>query len=413
MKILLSAFACAPNRGSEPGVGWNWANALSKNNEVYVLTREENRKEIEAYRQEHTIPFHVEYFGIPFFEEHIGIPFQKNLYTMVWQKKVVVCASQLHDKHHFDICHHITYASFKYPTQLYQLGIPLIVGPVGGGEVTPESCKQTYGLKERIFEFIHDLQIKLTIHKRQFTRMCENAAILLTTTQETYDCIPDAYKSKSKIMQTIGVAKSEIERISVCRDYAEGKSFKVLYVGNLLHLKGVCLLPEIAKRIDDKNVVFQIIGDGPEKAKMQQRIAQYGLVDRFTFRGAVDRKKVLEYMDDAHLFIFPSFHDSGAMVVLEAMARKLPVLVLATGGPGVHVKNGSGFRVEPNQSLVDIIDDFAECIQHCKQDYLTSRETIVEMVDTAEKHLYSQCVWEKKAEIMQEIYQKALGEKEK
>lgn len=113
-------------------------------------------------------------------------------------------------------------------------------------------------------------------------------------------------------------------------------------------------------------------------------------------------------MDDAHLFIFPSFHDSGAMVLLEAMARKLPVLVLATGGPGVHVKNGNGFRVEPKQSLVDIIEDFAECIQRCKQDYLTSRETIDEMVDKAEEYLYSQCIWEKKAEIMQEIYQKAL-----
>lgn len=413
MKILLSAFACAPNRGSEPGVGWNWAKVLSKNNEVYVITREENRKEIEAYRQEHTIPFHVEYFGISFFEEHTDIPFQKNLYTMVWQKKVVAFASRLHDKYHFDICHHITYASFKYPTRLYQLGIPLIVGPVGGGEVTPESCKQTYGLKDRIFEFIHDLQITLTVHKKQFTRMCENAAIILTTTQETYDCIPDTYKSKTEIMQTIGVAKSEIEGAFTRREYEEGKSFKVLYAGNLLPLKGVCLLPEIAKRIEDKCVVFQIIGDGPEKAKMQQRIAEYGLSERFTFMGCVDRTKVLEYMDDAHLFIFPSFHDSGAMVLLEAMARKLPVLVLATGGPGVHVKNGNGFRVEPKQSLVNIVEDFAKCIQRCKQDYLTSRETIDEMVDKAEEYLYSQCVWEKKAEIMQEIYQKALEENRK
>lgn len=413
MKILLSAFACAPNRGSEPGVGWNWANALSKNNEVYVITREENRKEIEEYRQEHTIPFHVEYFGISFFEEHTGIPFQKNLYTMVWQKKVVVFASQLHEKHHFDICHHITYASFKYPTQLYQLGIPLIVGPVGGGEVTPESCKKTYRLKDRMYEFIHDFQIMLTTHKKQFIRMCENAAILLTTTQETYDCIPDKYKNKTEIMQTIGVARSEIKGDSAHRKYEEGKRFKVLYAGNLLPLKGVCLLPEIAKRIEDQSIVFQIIGDGPEKARMKQRISEYGLSERFMFMGAVDRIKVMEYMDDAHLFIFPSFHDSGAMVVLEAMARKLPVLVLATGGPGVHVKNGNGFGVEPKQSLVDIVEDFAECIQRCKQDYLTSRETIDKMVDKAEEYLYSQCVWEKKAEMMQKIYQKALEENEK
>ena len=57
MRVLLSAFACAPNRGSEPGVGWNWALALAKNNDVTVLTREENRREIEAYKKENDILF--------------------------------------------------------------------------------------------------------------------------------------------------------------------------------------------------------------------------------------------------------------------------------------------------------------------------------------------------------------------
>ena len=38
MKILLSAFACAPNTGSEPGVGWRWAIELAKQHEVVVVT---------------------------------------------------------------------------------------------------------------------------------------------------------------------------------------------------------------------------------------------------------------------------------------------------------------------------------------------------------------------------------------
>ena len=156
MRVLLSAFACAPNRGSEPGVGWNWALALAKNNDVTVLTREENRREIEAYKKENDIPFKVEYFGIPFFEKNTKIPFQKNLYTMMWQRKVVRFAQQLNEKNKFDICHHITYASYKYPTELYKLGIPLIVGPVGGGEVTPDSCRITYGINDRVIEYIKD-----------------------------------------------------------------------------------------------------------------------------------------------------------------------------------------------------------------------------------------------------------------
>ena len=49
MKILLSAYACEPNLGSEPGVGWNWAIELTRlGNEVWVLTRESNRARVEG-----------------------------------------------------------------------------------------------------------------------------------------------------------------------------------------------------------------------------------------------------------------------------------------------------------------------------------------------------------------------------
>ena len=48
MKILLSAYACEPNKGSEPEVGWKWATSLSDlGHEVYVITRSNNKNSIE------------------------------------------------------------------------------------------------------------------------------------------------------------------------------------------------------------------------------------------------------------------------------------------------------------------------------------------------------------------------------
>ena len=48
MKILISAYACEPNSGSEPEVGWSWIKALSKNNKnkITVITRKSNKKKI-------------------------------------------------------------------------------------------------------------------------------------------------------------------------------------------------------------------------------------------------------------------------------------------------------------------------------------------------------------------------------
>lgn len=408
MKVLLSAFACAPYRGSEPGVGWNWAMALAKYNDVVVLTREENRREIEDYKKENCVPFQVEYFGIPFFEKNTKIPFQKNLYTMQWQRKVVEFAEELNRKYKFDVCHHVTYASYKYPTELYKLGVPLIVGPVGGGEVTPQSCRATYGLKDNLIESIHDLQIKSTIHSRKFKNMCENASMILTTTQETFDCIPETYKNKVKIMQTIGISEEEIRTESVEREYGCDKKFKVLYVGNLLPLKGVQLLPEIAQVLNDKDILFQIVGTGIEEKRMKRFISKHGLKENFQFVGAVPRNKVLEYMDNAHMFVFPSYHDSGAMVILEAMARELPVLAMETGGPAVHIQDGRGMAVNPNQSIKKIVNEFANDIKFCKGLYDSDREKIKEITDCAKKYLYLDCEWDNKAKIMQNFYREVV-----
>lgn len=69
MKVLLSAYACEPNRGSEQGVGWGWAIELSKSNEVWVLTRDRNQERIEKYLHSHPeyqLPsLHFIYVGVP------------------------------------------------------------------------------------------------------------------------------------------------------------------------------------------------------------------------------------------------------------------------------------------------------------------------------------------------------------
>jgi len=46
MKILISAYACEPNSGSEHEVGWSWIKVLSKNknNKITVITRESKKK---------------------------------------------------------------------------------------------------------------------------------------------------------------------------------------------------------------------------------------------------------------------------------------------------------------------------------------------------------------------------------
>src|SRR3954451_7010481 len=61
MKLLVSAYACEPGKGSEPAVGWNWVQALVRRGyEVHVITRSNNRAAIEsdAGSRQRTLTFH-------------------------------------------------------------------------------------------------------------------------------------------------------------------------------------------------------------------------------------------------------------------------------------------------------------------------------------------------------------------
>ncbi|MCZ6744779.1 MAG: glycosyltransferase family 1 protein, partial [Alphaproteobacteria bacterium] len=141
MKILLSAYACEPNKGSEPEVGWRWALELARlGHEVWVLTRENNRTSIEAglARQNPLPNLHFAYYDLP--------PWARwwkrgargvHLYYRLWQWGAYRLAKKLHRQHGFDRAHHVTFVSLRHPTFLRRLGVPFVFGPVAGGERVP------------------------------------------------------------------------------------------------------------------------------------------------------------------------------------------------------------------------------------------------------------------------------------
>ena len=109
MKILLSAFACAPNVGSEAGAAWRWAMQLAKDHEVIVVTDEFRRKAIEAELAERPMNNPRFVFYRPFWLKHM--PFRSiwsRLLSIGWQYSLLPFARRLHQQHRFDFVHHLT-----------------------------------------------------------------------------------------------------------------------------------------------------------------------------------------------------------------------------------------------------------------------------------------------------------------
>ena len=66
LKVLISAYACEPHKGSEPGVGWNWARQIAEFAEVWVITRANNREIIEEeFKRNPVSNLHFIYVDLP------------------------------------------------------------------------------------------------------------------------------------------------------------------------------------------------------------------------------------------------------------------------------------------------------------------------------------------------------------
>ena len=160
LKVLLSAYACMPNTGTEPGNGWNWAVHLAERGmRVHVLTVIEGKEGIEAYRAEHPdsrISF--SYVKLPRCFTH-----RTPIHYLLWQWAALKIAKQLHQESPFDLAHHVTYSSIHVPTQLWRLGVPTIFGPVGGGQVHLAACSMLLALVDAWkYCVLHSLERFLT-----------------------------------------------------------------------------------------------------------------------------------------------------------------------------------------------------------------------------------------------------------
>ena len=117
IRVLISAYACEPNKGSEPGVGWNWALQMAKMDEVYVITRSNNRKVIETFLQKHPVEhLHFYYHDCATWKRKMKkLPNGIFVYYKMWQKEILPIARKIVEDEKIDIVHHITFNEFRTP----------------------------------------------------------------------------------------------------------------------------------------------------------------------------------------------------------------------------------------------------------------------------------------------------------
>ncbi|MCC7321191.1 MAG: glycosyltransferase family 4 protein [Rubellimicrobium sp.] len=130
---------------------------------------------------------------------------------------------------------------------------------------------------------------------------------------------------------------------------------RLLFVGRLAGVKGVPVLFQAlsAVRALRPEVTLTLIGDGPERALLEEEGRALGLGDALRFTGYRDADFVAGALAEADVLVLPSFAEGVPVVLMEAMAARLPVVATRVGGVTELVEDGvSGHLVAPGNAAL-------------------------------------------------------------
>lgn len=348
MKVLLSAYACEPGKGSEPGVGWHWAIEIARlGHKVWVLTRANNKAGIEQGLAElESLPnLHFEYYDLPHWARSWKRgPRGIHLYYTLWQFGAYRLAKTLAASVKFDRVHHLTFGVFRQSSLLGSLGPEFIFGPVGGGETTPLRLRKHFGAWGFLLDLGRDVANGLSKLNVFLGRTYSSASLILAKTPQTAEWVPRSHRGKTKCQLEIGTAQLPERQSHGVRETA---ACRILYVGRFVYWKGMGLgLRAFAKlRESMPDATLTMVGKGPDEENWRKLAAELGIGDAVVWIPWLPRRELLASYTRFDMLLFPSLHDSSGNVVLEAISYGLPVVCLDLGGPAQIVNASCGIVV--------------------------------------------------------------------
>ncbi|MDD5053077.1 MAG: glycosyltransferase family 4 protein [Sulfuricurvum sp.] len=355
MNLLMSAYACEPNKGSEPEVGWRWMIESSKKfNEVVLVTRANNRDSIECeFKKLNINNVKFEYFDLPKW-----ISFWKKggrgvqLYAYLWECFLFFFLLKKFHKNNFDVVHRVTFVTYRFPSFLWYFGKKFIFGPIAGGERFPRDFLKIFTFKGKIKEVVRMIIQRVSLLDPFVLLTLYKADEIIAVTHDTKTILPKFVQMKARIKPAISISLDDFNvDLSKKRMKKNGDILKLLYIGRLIEWKGLMLSFEALSGIDESKYEFNVIGSGSDEKVFIDYVKRNNL--NVNFLGQIDREKLSEYYLSHDLFVFPSLHDSGGMVVLEAKAHGLPVIVSDFGGPKMFV--GEKDTIIKSRTAVDFI----------------------------------------------------------
>jgi glycosyltransferase involved in cell wall biosynthesis len=180
----------------------------------------------------------------------------------------------------------------------------------------------------------------------------------------------------------------------------------ILFVGRLVHEKGVHVLVNAVPKVSEKvNAKFIIVGNGYMKEQLSNIVKNMGFAHKVMFTGFVDDETLKKLQKCADVSVVPSLFEPFGIVALEAMAAKSPVVVSDTGGLSEIV--------EHDVTGVKVYADNPESLAWGITKVLTDDSYANWLRNNAYKRIQEKYDWNKIAQQTKTIYNNVLTESSK
>lgn len=326
-RIVVIAYACAPDRGSEPGAGWGITQALLGCGSVTAIVAGEFMPSIKDWQAAHPeVPLRV--VGLP--EGRVAVllgglhRIPRFLQYLLWLQKAGSAARRLHATHPFDVAVHASYGAYWLPTPAVDLGIPSVWGPVGGAVATPVRLWPSLGVVGALGEMLDLIAVRILSLFPSTRRTWRQATVPVVNNLETLSALPRLVRERAHIINSAPFVEVEPRARSTPGPY-------VIFPSALDPRKGPRLALEAFAHVrSDVRLVFA--AGGPEEPALRRMSRSLGVEDRVEFTGWIPRDEMWGLLAGATAAIYTGLREEGGLALVEGMVHGVPVVVLGHGG---------------------------------------------------------------------------------
>jgi glycosyltransferase involved in cell wall biosynthesis len=271
--------------------------------------------------------------------------------------------------------------------------IPFIVGPINGGLPWPQGFSQADNQKAWI-DNLRNLYRFLPFTRSTYRR----AAAIIAGSSQTYAEFA-AYREKLFFVPENGLTRSLCS--GAPRRCERNSKLELIFVGNLVPYKACDLaLRAAAPFLRNDLTHFTVVGDGPERNRLEQLTKSLGIEKAVSFCGMLNHTEAMQQLRSADVLVFPSVREFGGGVVFEALAAGAVPLVADFGGPGDIVHAEVGYKVpltNENDVVVEMEKILTELVHNRDRLEMLRRQGMV--------YAREDLTWDAKAQIVTQIMQ--------